>query len=179
MKIVIGNLLTQTEVPDIAHGANCFHTMGAGVAKGVSLLYPDAYKVDKETNFGGFSKLGSFSQAITKDKVVFNVYSQYKTGANIEYGALYNGLLDVAYSVNAVGKRKFAIPYLMGCGIAGGDWNIVQRIIEQVETIITENNIAADLKNPDFTIICYDIDGLSLLVPKEEVYELPLTEPIV
>lgn len=169
MKIVIGNLLTQTEVPDIAHGANCFCTMGAGVAKGIVALYPEAYEADKETLTGSFAKLGSYSQAICKDKTVYNVYTQYGFNPNTkpaEYGAIYNGLLDVAYSVNAVGKRQFAIPYHMGCGLAGGDWLTVNDIILEVEEIIKGYNLAGGYPNPDFEIICYDIDGLSLTEPK-------------
>lgn len=169
MKIVIGNLLTQTDVPHIAHGCNCFCTMGAGVAKGIVALYPEAYEADKETERGAFYKLGDYSSAVCKDKTVYNVYTQHgfdpKT-VPVEYGSLYNGLLAVAYSVNALGKRKFAIPYLMGCGLAGGDWNKVRAIILEIEKLISDYNIAGDYVNPYFEIICYDIDGLSLTVPK-------------
>ena len=168
MKIIIGNLLTQSDVPNIAHGANCFHTMGAGVAKGISSLFPDAYKADLASTYGDVTKLGTYTTATCNNKLIYNIYSQYQTGKNIEYGALFNGLLAASRNVNNNARYALAIPYLMGCGIAGGDWRIVENIIDEVESIINKFNIKISIFGiqPTFEIVCYDIDGLSLTEPK-------------
>lgn len=167
MKIIIGDLLTQTDVLNITQSCNCMCVQGGGLAGVIRKKYPQAFEADCETMKADFKKLGTFSRASTDDgKIIYNVYSQYQPGANTEYGALYNGLLDVAYTVNADGVREFGIPYRMGCGIGGAVWAVVQRIIEHIEMVITKYNLAGDYKTPEFKIICYDIDGLSLTPPK-------------
>ncbi|AUE22994.1 phosphatase [Citrobacter phage CF1 ERZ-2017] len=49
---------------NIAHGCNCFHTMGAGVAGQLAKAYPPILAIDKsETFLGDTEKLGTFTQA--------------------------------------------------------------------------------------------------------------------
>jgi len=42
----------------IAHGCNCFCTMGAGIAKAVKEVFPAAFEADEATQRGDRAKLG-------------------------------------------------------------------------------------------------------------------------
>lgn len=65
----------------LIHSANCFHTMGAGIAKDIRLKYPRAYASDCMTKKGDRSnKLGQFSLSAPADDQPFyilNCYTQY------------------------------------------------------------------------------------------------------
>lgn len=55
MKTVTGDLLKFAQVGDfdlIVHGCNCHCTMGAGIAKGVKSLFPEACQADLRTEMG-------------------------------------------------------------------------------------------------------------------------------
>ncbi len=125
----------------IAHGANCFCTFGAGIAKSIKSAFPEAYEADLNTKKGDYSKLGSLSLAKVergeKKFLVANLYTQFYYGTpkhpkdtkEIRYKAIENSLKEL--------KRQF--PYdssiglpKIGAGLAGGDWEIIRKIIISV-----------------------------------------------
>lgn len=131
---------------NVAHGCNCFHLMGGGVAKQLADYYPTISKVDKLTNLGDFAKLGTYSIAYgVKANLCFNLYTQYESGPNLSYSALVKCLENL----NEWGKMKIVIPTVymprIGCGIAGGDW-------EKVKVLI-------DMFTPNVNIVIVDWDG--------------------
>ncbi|MBV1910623.1 MAG: macro domain-containing protein [Kangiellaceae bacterium] len=136
MKIMEGDLISLAEeriFDVIIHGCNCLCTMGSGLAKTIKNKYPQVYKVDCETTKGDKAKLGSYS-AITVGHqsafVVVNAYTQYsysRKDIDVDYEAV--------RKVFALIKQDFAgkrIGYpLIGAGLAGGDWNVIEAIIQQ------------------------------------------------
>jgi O-acetyl-ADP-ribose deacetylase (regulator of RNase III) len=66
----------------IIHQANCFNTMGSGIACQIRQRYPEAYEADCKTISGDRSKLGKFSWVKTNDGKyhIYNCYSQYQYG---------------------------------------------------------------------------------------------------
>lgn len=67
MNIVRGDLLLlgmSGEFDVIIHGCNCFNTMGAGIAKSMKTLFPEAYAADLTTERGAFEKLGTYTSAV-------------------------------------------------------------------------------------------------------------------
>lgn len=143
-----GNLITlglQDKFNIIAHGANCFRTMGAGIAASIKSYIPEAYDVDFNDKRSCIEKLGniSYTEIVTpmgKPLKVINIYSQFFAGGNLDYDALTLGLRKVNYMFSgySIGLPK------IGCGIAGGDFDCVKKIIED------------ELKNMQVTIIEYD-----------------------
>jgi O-acetyl-ADP-ribose deacetylase (regulator of RNase III) len=123
----------------IIHQANCFHTMGSGIAKGVREQFPEAYAADKKTKYGSQEKLGTFSVAQVNGgyKFVYNIYGQWKFGGrirNTSYDALETGLraiVDHAFDNNLT---MLGLPYNIGCGLGGGNWEIVKAIIGTIFT---------------------------------------------
>jgi len=111
-----------------------FHTMGAGIALEIKRNFPEAYKLDT-TPRGDKTKLGKTSSAFCKNNNqgvrVINAYTQYLPGRERELD-LYRNIKESFKHISSfyLGK-KIGIPKI-GCGIAGGDWDKVQSIIEEV-----------------------------------------------
>lgn len=143
----VGDLISaaaNNEVQVIAHGCNCLCTMGSGIAPLIKSAFPYAYEADCETRKGDKLKLGSFTvgdpeqYGYSSGPLVFNLYSQYNyTGRkynqrDLDYNALYDALDLMAFELQCydLGEDlKIGLP-LIGCGLAGGDWSIVSRMIE-------------------------------------------------
>jgi O-acetyl-ADP-ribose deacetylase (regulator of RNase III) len=134
MKTIYGNLLTYFENGEfdiIVHGCNCFCTMGAGIAKQIKQSYPDVYKKDLLTAKGDINKLGTYTYAEQKkQKYIINAYTQYKYFGekNIDYSAIKNVFEKI--NTDFCGKI-IGIPKI-GAGLAGGDWEIIETIIDSI-----------------------------------------------
>ena len=121
----------------ICHQANCFNRMKSGIAAEIVKRYPEAVEADNRTEPGDKSKLGSYTCGVGVDHVhIINLYGQYNYGTDTrktDYDALKKALSefreDYRYSVVTGEPLTVAIPKNMGCGLAGGDWNVVRGII--------------------------------------------------
>ena len=119
------------------HSANCFHTFGAGIAASIKAKYPEAYEADvKFDRRGDIGKLGKFSFAKTYDeKYIYNLYGQYSMGGwkrQTNYEAIANALTGVKeHAFNNLVKR-LGFPRNMGCALGGGDWRVVNALIQSV-----------------------------------------------
>lgn len=127
----------------IAHGCNCMNTMKSGIAPKIAAAFPAAWEADQATKRGDRAKLGSLSEAFIDDQLlVFNLYSQYtftgrKEGKmDLDYWALYGALDKMAASLHAKCRILGMSPSdihiglpKIGAGLAGGDWNIISRMI--------------------------------------------------
>lgn len=131
----------------MVHCANLHNVMGGGIARLVRAKFPEAYEADSKVSD---PKLGSFSFASVcvctefNLKVdVFNLYGQKGIGndghpmnRNARYDAIHDGVWSICELISCKypnKQYKLAFPYGMGCGLAGGDWNIVSAILESVE----------------------------------------------
>jgi O-acetyl-ADP-ribose deacetylase (regulator of RNase III) len=129
MKQVTGDLLDLAETGHfdvIVHGCNCFHTMGAGIAKAIAARYPQALVADKTTPNCDRAKLGTISTArVTKNGHAFEVVNAYTQhhwrgrGLKADFGAIEAAMRLVA---NRYAGLRIAYP-LIGAGLAGGDWS--------------------------------------------------------
>lgn len=54
-----------------------------------------------------------------------------RSGRHTDYAALEKGFDDILNYVIEYDIPEIAMPYKIGCGLGGGDWNIVKSIIEQ------------------------------------------------
>lgn len=125
----------------LIHQANCFHTMGGGIASAIKLRFPEVYEADLTTGYGDRNKLGGYSLANTSKsgsiKYVYNLYSQFNYGAEkrqTDYEAFYRGMEKIrVISVPEDGKfLSIGIPYMIGCGLAGGNWKIIEIMIQEI-----------------------------------------------
>ena len=132
---VNGDLLGSFQHSDfdaIAHGCNCFHTMGAGIAGQISSSFPEAFEADKkQTESGDWGKLGTYSKASTCYGDILNAYTQYRPG-KCPKEQLYKSIEEVFTQINSDYAGKIIGIPKIGCGIAGGDWDDVSEIIHRV-----------------------------------------------
>jgi len=72
---------------------------------------------------------------LTEKQCIANCFAQrgFSTEQRMtDYDAMKACLQEVADLMQAYGKKTVAIPYKMGCGLDGGDWNVVRKIIVEV-----------------------------------------------
>lgn len=128
-----GDLL-QSDCDAIIHSCNCFNVMGAGIARQIKDKFPEAYLADQRTVKGDVKKLGTYSWARSKNKIICNLYGQYNYdggGRKTNYEAIANGLEAIKNRFEVLyWWPKIGFPYGMGCGLEGGNWSIVEKIIE-------------------------------------------------
>lgn len=144
IKTINGDLLElfkQHQFNAIAHGCNCFHVQGAGIAGQISKEFPQATKADRTgSKYGDIKKLGSFSTALTPYGAILNLYTQYRPGKESET-RLYDSIKKAFEAINACKFGVIGIPKL-GAGIAGGDWKHIAGIIEgvskDIEIVVVE-----------------------------------------
>jgi len=138
MKVVKGDLLKLAENGQfdvIIHGCNCFHTMGAGIARQISVKYPEAFEADLFTLKGSREKLGMFSTALIQYRVQFpfviiNAYTQFDYNASkkpVDYSAIREAFRKIK---QIFGNCRIGYP-MIGAGLAGGDWSIISTIIDE------------------------------------------------
>ena len=139
MQYIKGDLIKAAKsgkVDVIIHQANCFCLMGAGIARIIADEFPEMYKVDQETIVGDITKFGSFSYAYMNKYNLhgFNAYGQYRTGRSTDYDQLKSSLLQInKYIDDNIDDKNIRIGLpMLGCGIGGGDWNVVDQIIKDV-----------------------------------------------
>lgn len=153
MKEIMGNLIDLAEQGKfnvILNGANCFCNMGAGIAKEIKQRYPAAYTVDCATVKGNMRKLGTYSTAIVSSVVnpdhkfyILNCYTQFRYGhgaCHADYAAIRRVFRAVAVNFP---DAVIGIP-LIGAGHAGGDWAIIEGIINE------------ELKDVDITLVRFN-----------------------
>lgn len=133
-----GDLL-ESDCTVIAHGCNCFHTMGSGIARSISDKWPEVYVADCRSMYGTRDKLGTFTSCQTHGggPLVYNLYTQFRYGRNAqhtEYDAIRLALSGMRSELIARGLLmtcKFGT-YRLGCNRGGGDWTVVSSIIDEV-----------------------------------------------
>ena len=118
----------------IAHCANCFCTMGAGVALSLKRKFPQCFLADIKTVTGDKTKLGYFSKSVG-DPTIYNLYGQYYYGSYrgnspLDYKALNQALLLMSEDLRIQNYQgKVYLPRL-GAGLAGGKWNLIEPMIK-------------------------------------------------
>ena len=141
MKTINGNILTSNHDENrgilICHQVNCRGVMGAGLAKQIRAKHPGVYNLYRDKcrqiacGIGGLGDVQFCSELASSGYIVANVFGQDRYGRDrryTDYDALRKAFSHIAMSFPTYTIR---IPYLMGCGLAGGDWNIVMNIIRE------------------------------------------------
>lgn len=123
----------------IAHGCNCFATMGAGIALTIGREFPEAKIADSKFKIpNGKKRLGNLSYTKIENinnNLVFNLYSQFMPGADFRLSALKKSLKLMSQTIKRefpeleLSEIKIGFP-LIGCGIGGGDWDEVKEVIK-------------------------------------------------
>lgn len=138
VKIIDGDLF-DTNANYICHQVNCKGRMGSGVAKQVRAKYPNVYAdYQKECTVGNGDLFWTFghSQLVRCEdgKTVINMFAQSGYGYD---GKLYTDYAAFQSCLNEIRDKvpqgeTIAMPYKIGCGLGGGDWEIILSYIENI-----------------------------------------------
>lgn len=126
--------ITQVTKGIIVHQVNCQGVMGSGVAKALYTKWPEVKKQFlKYSTVPNEDLLGVIQNVwISDELVVVNGFSQFDYGTSsrryTSYDAVDNVFRQVAYLQRQLDLSVY-VPYSYGCGLGGGDWNIVETII--------------------------------------------------
>ena len=129
----------------IAHGCNCMSTMGAGIAPQMAKAF-GCDRFDMERRGRNINKLGNIDYStlvLGEDAMlntgknqyltVVNAYTQYNYGRNHSDGVSnpfdYEAFTMCMRKMNTVFKGKHIGLPKIGAGLAGGDWEKIEQII--------------------------------------------------
>lgn len=152
IEIVNGDLL-KSDLPVIAHQTNCLGVMGAGIAKSIKNKWNDVFIQYKNLCTNVIDKhnlLGKIQLCATNDipiKYVVNLFGEYSFTESVapyehrhtDYDALRNTLTVLKEKLVFLDFDKVGIPYKLGCGLAGGDWDGV--VYPMLQEIFNDNTI--------------------------------------
>lgn len=140
----------------IVHSVNCVGGVG-GLAGAIARKWPknaEEYRAHVKRQKLPIMLLGSvFEVNVAHNVIVVNLFGQNNVGTHerqTEYSALIAGFKSIAqtrfegndietFTACGVGTEKFPIdltdiyiPYKIGCGLGGADWNIVEEILHKI-----------------------------------------------
>ena len=124
----------------IGHQTNCRGRMGSGIAKEIRARYPSAYykyvEHCKVCKYDSALLLGSMLIVPTGhgNHHIANLFGQNYYGTDKPYTeewALESALKQLKLCARQA-KLSIALPYHIGCGRAGGNWNNIYAIIEHI-----------------------------------------------
>jgi O-acetyl-ADP-ribose deacetylase (regulator of RNase III) len=128
----------------IAHCCNCKGVMGSGIALEIKNRIPSAYSAYKEHESLHRLKLGTVSSIVpayqpdfvySAEHQVYNMHAQADYGygkRQVNYEALYHCLGQVKSIMDDRQQKILGVPYNMACDRAGGDWRIVNAMLETI-----------------------------------------------
>lgn len=152
IEIVNGDLF-KSDLPIIAHQTNCLGVMGAGIAKSIKNKWNNVFIQYKNLCTNVIDKhnlLGKIQLCATNDtpiKYIVNLFGEYSFTKSVtpyenrhtDYDALRNALTVLKEKLVFLGFDKVGIPYKLGCGLAGGDWEGV--VYPMLQEIFNDNTI--------------------------------------
>lgn len=131
MTTIKGDLLDLTE-GIICHQVNCQRVAGAGLALQIRNKWPEWYD-----GFLAYTpRLGdAMLWAVEPKLIVASLYAQkfYGKGLQTNYFAFDTALLRLRQRMREsyFETKQVYMPYGIGCGLAGGDWNVIEPLIEK------------------------------------------------
>lgn len=137
IEIYSGDLIVDSKVDVICHQVNCQGVMGAGIAKQIHKTYPRVftqykklceYKKATHTSPLGYCQLVRVDEK-ERGRCVANLFGQEYYGREkqqTDYEMLRRALQKLATNKYLIDNNMtLGFPYLIGCALGGGDWNIV------------------------------------------------------
>ena len=145
IQIKDGNILEQ-DLFLLGHIVNCQAVMGSGVALGIKQQYPKAFAdyIEFAHKTPAPQRMGQVNFSAQQNggaMYIANMHAQFNYGygqRHLNYEAFYKCLEQIRdfckknENVTDVAKYGIGFPYKIGSDRAGGDWEIVAKMIERV-----------------------------------------------
>ena len=133
MLTIVNQNLLSVKTGIIAHQCNCQGVMGAGVARQIRDHYPHVYSFYQQACRNGQFNLGTM-QLIQAGASLYiaNLGGQYGFGVTrcqTDYKALTQCLKQLHRASLQLNLTPY-LPFGLGSGLAGGNWDIVKQLID-------------------------------------------------
>lgn len=130
-----GNLLL-SEHTVIGHGCNILGYYNAGVAKQIRYQYPEAYRAYLDSFRNGDLILGYIQPVrVYETRYIVNMATQRDFGGDgkcyVSYDAIEECFKKLVKWCDSNYFKEIAIPKI-GAGLGGGNWSIIEDIINEV-----------------------------------------------
>lgn len=116
----------------IVHQVNCMGVMGAGLARSIKDRWPEVFDSYLRFLSSTDEPLGRAQFVHTDDgRIVVNMFAQHFYGRGkryTDYEKFHAAMVEIRRSAEQY-NYSVAIPYYIGCGLAGGNWKIINQII--------------------------------------------------
>lgn len=132
------------EVSCILHQVNCQGKMASGVAKVIRNEFPKHY-LDYQNLFETYKfiddkqyLLGRNIVTETNHGIIVGLFSQLYYGYDGKRYTNYSAIVLAIHDLLAYGYdncNKIGLPKYLGCGLGGGDWQIVESLLEDLEEL--------------------------------------------
>jgi len=149
MIIYKDNSILNCDEQYLIHQCNCTSKHSKGLAK---LIFDKYSNSNTYINLNYKRQQGTISYHINSNlnKIIINMYAQLYPGkSNLTNDTKENRIYWFKCCLNVISKigtiTSIAVPYKIGCGLAGGDWNEYINILEQFSK---ENNINIIIYKP-------------------------------
>jgi len=127
----------------IAHQVNCQGVMGGGIAKTIRERWPEVFQGYAQFCKNGRGKLGEILTLPVRQEegalpIIVNMFGQDQYGRTrcyTDYAAFGECCVKLHEWIESDPSHKglrVGMPFNIGCGLAGGDWDTVYSILESV-----------------------------------------------
>ena len=153
IKYVKGDLL-DSHCDYICHQVNCRGVMGSGIAKQIRERFPEVYDSYKElcNEFEPEVLLGTIDIVEVEEgaREIVNIFGQLDYGRDGKKYTSYDAFANALDLIDAYVPEDWSIgfPKYIGCGLGGGNWNIIVNMIEE----ILDSHVSRD-------IYIYELEG--------------------
>lgn len=142
---VQGDLVRAKDIDIFCHQCNCFGKMGAGIAKQIAIIYPEVAEADRH-NFAALGAYGQFGKILPVEchdgRICVNMYSQFTYGKEkrqTNYEKFEECLRRLRFYLKDCPDKKVGFPYGIGCGLAGGDWNVIEGLLKKFSETVNND----------------------------------------
>lgn len=134
----------------IAHQVNCKGVMGAGIALQIRQKYPNVFSAyravcKKSTSEDLLGKIQPCLCGGASERWVVNCFAQAECGTaavQTDYAAFESCMTKLRDWAVFHDRKRIAIPFGIGCGLAGGSWNVVSSILSRV---FSDNGVVLEI----------------------------------
>ena len=129
-----GDLFT-SQAKYLCHQVNCMGKMGSGIARTVRNRFPAAYEEYIALCQGASSHgtlLGGILQSECDGTTIIHMFAQERCGRYARYTD-YFAFRECLRKIKSIVQpgSTIAFPHGIGCGLGGGDWDIILPMIEE------------------------------------------------
>lgn len=126
----------------ICHQVNCMGVFGSGIALDIKKKWPMVFEEYRNKMLMPRYKNLGRAQVVNvgEDLYVANLFGQFDYGRDFrrtEYGSIYTALKNLKKQIDLKQiedhkDRQVFFPYKMSCQNAGGDWNLLMEMLDEL-----------------------------------------------